>query len=148
MAWATISECTAITGVTPDAATLALAQSSVEDHVNRSPDVTDSLYARDLYWLKKAVAWQAAWLPAQHDLLTRTGVQTVTQDGMSAQFRTPADQLLSPHAQRAHPTEEHFLPLLVALGARADGEAAQRIAADITHSVLSMESYVWGLPTA
>jgi hypothetical protein len=101
MAWATISECTAITGVTPDAATLALAQSSVEDHVNRSPDVTDSLYARDLYWLKKAVAWQAAWLPAQHDLLTRTGVQTVTQDGMSAQFRTPADQLLSPHAQRA-----------------------------------------------
>ena len=101
MAWATISECTAITGVTPDAATLALAQSSVEDHVNRGPDVTDSLYARDLYWLKKAVAWQAAWLPAQHDLLTRTGVQTVTQDGMSAQFRTPADQLLSPHAQRA-----------------------------------------------
>ena len=43
---------------------------------------------------------------------------------------------------------KHFLPLLVALGARADGEAAQRIAADITHSVLSMESYVWGLPTA
>lgn len=55
---------------------------------------------------------------------------------------------LAPHAQRAHPTEEHFLPLLVALGARADGEDAQRIAADITHSVLSMESYVWGMPTA
>ncbi|WP_296493078.1 class III extradiol ring-cleavage dioxygenase [Rhodoferax sp.] len=52
---------------------------------------------------------------------------------------------LAPHAARAHPTEEHFLPLLVALGASAEGEAVQRIAGDITHGVLSMESYAWGL---
>ncbi len=52
---------------------------------------------------------------------------------------------LAPHAQRAHPTEEHFLPLLVALGARADGEAAQIIEGGITYGVLSMESYAWGL---
>ncbi|MES2880106.1 MAG: class III extradiol ring-cleavage dioxygenase [Pseudomonadota bacterium] len=55
---------------------------------------------------------------------------------------------LAPHAQRAHPTDEHFLPLLVALGARADGEAAQVIAGGITHSVLSMESYAWGMTDA
>ncbi|MDO8771836.1 MAG: class III extradiol ring-cleavage dioxygenase [Burkholderiaceae bacterium] len=52
---------------------------------------------------------------------------------------------LAPHAQRAHPTEEHFLPLLIALGARADGEAAQVINGGITNGVLSMESYVWGM---
>lgn len=51
---------------------------------------------------------------------------------------------LAPHAERAHPTQEHFLPLLVALGASHEAEAAQVIAGDITHGVLSMESYVWG----
>ena len=55
---------------------------------------------------------------------------------------------LAPHAERAHPTQEHFLPLLVALGASHEAEAAQVIAGDITHGVLSMESYVWGLNNA
>ena len=52
---------------------------------------------------------------------------------------------LAPHAQRAHPTEEHFLPLLIALGARTGREAAQVIDGGITNGVLSMESYAWGL---
>jgi 4,5-DOPA dioxygenase extradiol len=55
---------------------------------------------------------------------------------------------LAPHAERAHPTQEHFLPLLVALGASHESEAAQVIAGDITHGVLSMESYAWGLNNA
>ena len=55
---------------------------------------------------------------------------------------------LAPHAERAHPTQEHFLPLLVALGASHEAEAAQVIAGDITYGVLSMESYVWGLDNA
>ncbi|MEY4139546.1 MAG: hypothetical protein RLZZ371_1728 [Pseudomonadota bacterium] len=52
---------------------------------------------------------------------------------------------LAPHAERAHPTEEHFLPLLVALGASQQVEAAQHIPGDITYGVLSMDSYVWGM---
>lgn len=50
---------------------------------------------------------------------------------------------LAPHAQRAHPTEEHFLPLLVAHGARGNN-SAQLIDNSIQHGVLSMASYVWG----
>lgn len=50
---------------------------------------------------------------------------------------------LAPHAQRAHPTEEHFLPLLVAHGARGNNDA-QLIDDSIEHGVLSMASYVWG----
>jgi 4,5-DOPA dioxygenase extradiol len=57
------------------------------------------------------------------------------------QYRTEA-----PHAQRAHPTEEHFLPLLVALGAQGPGDTPQWIDGGITHGVLSMDSYVWGMP--
>jgi len=52
---------------------------------------------------------------------------------------------LAPHAERAHPTQEHFLPLLVALGASHESDVAQVIAGDITYGVLSMESYAWGL---
>jgi 4,5-DOPA dioxygenase extradiol len=52
----------------------------------------------------------------------------------------------APHAERAHPTEEHFLPLLVALGAHDAQEAVRLIDGGITYGVLSMESYAWGLP--
>jgi 4,5-DOPA dioxygenase extradiol len=50
----------------------------------------------------------------------------------------------APHARRAHPTTEHFLPLLVAAGA-ADPQAAVRVLpGGMTHGVLSMESYLFG----
>lgn len=54
----------------------------------------------------------------------------------------------APHAERAHPTEEHYLPLLVAMGARHAGEVTTVVDGGITHGVLSMESYAWGLPTS
>ena len=51
----------------------------------------------------------------------------------------------APHAARAHPTEEHFLPLLVAAGANVEAAPAQVIEGEMTYGVLSMESYVWGM---
>ena len=60
-----------------------------------------------------------------------------------ARYRTEA-----PHAERAHPTEEHFLPLLVALGAQGEGDAVQPIEGGIRHGVLSMDAFVWGLADA
>ncbi|MBI3523036.1 MAG: dioxygenase [Betaproteobacteria bacterium] len=55
---------------------------------------------------------------------------------------------LAPHAQRAHPSEEHLLPLMVALGAAATPTAVQVLDGGITHGMLAMESYVFGdLPT-
>jgi 4,5-DOPA dioxygenase extradiol len=50
----------------------------------------------------------------------------------------------APHAQWAHPTEEHFLPLLVALGAARDADAIDVLEGGVTYGVLSMESYAWG----
>ena len=50
----------------------------------------------------------------------------------------------APHAERAHPTEEHFLPLLVAVGASDDEDAIDVIEGGMTYGVLSMESYVFG----
>lgn len=52
---------------------------------------------------------------------------------------------ISPDARRAHPTDEHFLPLFFAVGAAGnDWTRVQRIAGGITNDVLSMDSFVFG----
>jgi 4,5-DOPA dioxygenase extradiol len=50
----------------------------------------------------------------------------------------------APHAARAHPTSEHFLPLLVAAGAASRPTPATVLNGGIRHGVLAMESYVFG----
>lgn len=52
----------------------------------------------------------------------------------------------APHAERAHPTEEHYLPLLVALGASDADDVRELVAGGMTHQVLSMDSFGFGLP--
>ena len=54
----------------------------------------------------------------------------------------------APHAERAHPTEEHYLPLLVAAGASFDTDVARQVEGGMTYGVLSMDSFAFGLPAA
>lgn len=54
----------------------------------------------------------------------------------------------APHAERAHPTEEHFLPLLVALGASDAADAVTVLEGGMTYGVLSMESYAFEISQA
>lgn len=54
-------------------------------------------------------------------------------------YRTQA-----PHAVRAHPTDEHFLPLFVALGASSSEDAMHILETEVRYGMLSMESYTWG----
>ncbi len=52
---------------------------------------------------------------------------------------------LAPHAQRAHPTEEHLLPLFVALGAAEGEPESLRLAGGgTTFGVLAMDTFVLG----
>ena len=51
----------------------------------------------------------------------------------------------APHAARAHPTEEHYLPLLVALGASDADDARTLVEGGMTYGVLSMDSFGFGL---
>jgi len=50
----------------------------------------------------------------------------------------------APHAQRAHPTTDHYLPLLVAAGAAGGGPETTVLDGGIRHGMLAMESYVFG----
>lgn len=52
----------------------------------------------------------------------------------------------APHAARAHPTEEHYLPLLVAIGASTTDDRIELVAGGMAHAVLSMDSFGFGLP--
>ena len=54
----------------------------------------------------------------------------------------------APHAARAHPTTDHFLPLLVAAGAADATVPATVLDGGIRHGVLAMESYVFGAEIA
>ena len=48
---------------------------------------------------------------------------------------------IAPQGARAHPTEEHFLPLFVALGAAAEHYRAERLYDGIDTGVLAMDAY-------
>jgi 4,5-DOPA dioxygenase extradiol len=48
----------------------------------------------------------------------------------------------SPHGARAHPTDEHFLPLFIALGAAPERGKPERIYDAIDSGVLAMDAYV------
>lgn len=47
----------------------------------------------------------------------------------------------APHAVRAHPRDEHLLPLFVAMGAAGPGPRGQRLHESFTHGSLSMAAY-------
>ena len=52
------------------------------------------------------------------------------------------DYRAAPHGAQAHPSDEHFLPLLVALGA-AGKDAPERFSPGFTYGGLAMDAYVW-----
>jgi 4,5-DOPA dioxygenase extradiol len=54
-------------------------------------------------------------------------------------YRTEA-----PHAVRAHPSEEHYLPLLIAMGATNDQDALSALQGGVSNGAVSMDSYLWG----
>ena len=49
----------------------------------------------------------------------------------------------SPHGVRAHPTDEHFLPLFFALGAASGKSKPERVYDAIDSGVLAMDAYVF-----
>ncbi len=51
---------------------------------------------------------------------------------------------LAPHAVQEHPTEEHLLPIFVALGAAGDGASAERLHASTNYGILRMDAYAFG----
>lgn len=49
----------------------------------------------------------------------------------------------APHAVRAHPSEEHLLPLFVTLGATDETDRFEVLTKEVRYGVLSMETFYW-----
>lgn len=47
----------------------------------------------------------------------------------------------APHAERAHPTDDHFLPLFFALGAAGDDLHADYLSREVMYSMLAMDAF-------
>lgn len=47
----------------------------------------------------------------------------------------------APHAQRAHPSEDHFLPLFFALGAAGRSSRPDYLSREVMYGILSMDSF-------
>ncbi|MFN7288106.1 MAG: hypothetical protein ACK5SV_03135 [Burkholderiales bacterium] len=69
----------------------------------------------------------------------QTARQIVDQQAL-AEYRSQA-----PWAERAHPTDEHLMPLQVAYGATTETEPFEVLETEVRFGMLSMESYAWGL---
>ncbi|HEY9191569.1 MAG TPA: class III extradiol ring-cleavage dioxygenase [Methyloversatilis sp.] len=52
----------------------------------------------------------------------------------------------APDGPRAHPTEDHLLPLFIALGAGGDGAAAERFHVGVDDYVLAMDAWAFSPP--
>jgi 4,5-DOPA dioxygenase extradiol len=62
-------------------------------------------------------------------------------EGRTADLLTYRRQ--APFATREHPTEDHILPLFVALGAAGEGATAERLHASTMYGILCMDSYAF-----
>lgn len=69
-------------------------------------------------------------------------VREAVRAGDGARLRRTLED--APHAARAHPSTEHFWPLLVAAGAARVQRGWQVIDGGIVHGMLSMDAFVFG----
>lgn len=88
----------------------------------------------------RALRWGAdkpeAWATGFADWLDHKVAEGAVDDLIHYRDRSPG-------GTRAHPTDEHFLPLFAAMGA---GDAAQgrRLHSSFSHGNLGMQAYAWG----
>ena len=88
---------------------------------------------RELRW--GGAGQTPAWVSAFDDWLEKASLQ--------GDHAALVDWAAAPDALRNHPSAEHFLPLLVALGAAGPGAHGRSLHRSMTYGVLSMAAYAF-----
>ena len=106
--WATSSDVTSLTGQTVTEAVVNQANAVIEVHSGRvyslsgvsDPNGVTNTGARDIEWMRRACAYQAAWMAAQPDMFTRLDLNAVNQEGRAVGLKDYT-LVLAPLAKRA-----------------------------------------------
>lgn len=98
--WAQADDVLAITGETVTDAQVMRAQAIIDLFTARTYDALPRIGSRDLYWLKQAVAFQAAWMLSQPDLYSRLDFATIAAGSRPVQLKENT-LLIAPFAGKA-----------------------------------------------
>ncbi|MEV6908015.1 hypothetical protein [Amycolatopsis sp. NPDC051071] len=97
--WATAGDVLTYAKKTVDDAAVMVAQGTIDLYAGRIPADADRVGARDQYWLKLAVAYQAAWQAGQPDLFERLDITST--GGSQSTDGEESWMTLAPHAAQA-----------------------------------------------
>lgn len=102
MAWATTTDVATYTGVTVTAAQVEQAQGVIEILADVTEDASDDglISSKNLRLLKRAVAYQAAWMTQHPDMFTNLDASSLSQDQVAATLRHDNALILAPWAKR------------------------------------------------
>lgn len=102
MALLTPEEVFDLTGVEVTTKEIALAQLIIDLESDTTEDAVTAgnVSGRNVRQLKRALAFQAIWMLDHPDVLSAMDVSSVSQDGVSGQFRGDWAQYLAPLAKR------------------------------------------------
>jgi 4,5-DOPA dioxygenase extradiol len=92
----------------------------------------------NLYEFRQELDAQAASYASEFVEWARRAVRSHDEDALVNYLEQ------APHAQRAHPTPDHYLPLPFALGAAANGAPVQVLDGGVTYGVIAMDTYRFG----
>jgi 4,5-DOPA dioxygenase extradiol len=92
----------------------------------------------NLYEFRQDPAAQAASYATEFVQWAREAVQSHDEAALANYLS------VAPHAQRAHPTPDHYLPLPFAFGAGDPEAPVQVIDGGMTYGVIAMDAYVFG----
>lgn len=99
--WANVADVTSITGAVVNQTTVDQAEGIIETFTGAIASLAvDKLNPRDLVFLKKAVAYQAAFMADHPDFFLRMDVSSMAQDGQSATIK-PDGLIIAPMSRRA-----------------------------------------------
>lgn len=99
--WCTLNDVLQITGQSATEEQLAQAQMIIDIYSHRTTAQLGRIKPRDLKWLMRALAYQTIWQAAQPDFLTKTGFESVSQDGFSGRLFNKSGNNLGPLAEKA-----------------------------------------------